>query len=565
MDAEVELDDEGNPVVKEMFDMNIPRVDVVSGPASGLRFIVLKAGQAQDPEAIAAVTKAEKSTADINDLPDSDFAYIEPGGTKDESGKTTPRSKRHFPIMDAAHTRNALARAPQSPFGDKAMSKIRAAAKKFGIDTVTKQQEVPSPVSKKNDQSKPAPVTKADGDLDPTEVLAEPEEAAAGDASEPGSPAWEAVDAATARKWTAILARAKGALQVMSDRENQEVAVGSDDGDAADNAFDLEDACCAIDYAISVLAPFAVDEQSEADTASEAMDGVSKAMKASSGMEGALGVLEALGPVRKAGRVLSAANEAAIRGAVESLQKVLASLPAAPEDVTKSKEAIVEPEKPVIKAKGDPMVAIYDANGNLLGAVDQEDITPLSAGTPVDADKDAEPAPDAGDGSDAATADDGTAAAAPADGSAAPAGAAAPPAAPAAAPAEQQPVAKAAFDIAELVQKAVTEALKEAEEGHQEVVKQLEGRVAHLEAQPAPGGPLLAGLATGGGKIPLRGHDGSDGIPPELLAVQKQLEAAQASGNQVEIDRLKRMLVFETLKTGYGMQAPPVIPSGLTR
>lgn len=74
------------------------------------------------------------TSAAINDLPDSDFAYIEPGGSKDSSGKTTPRSLRHFPIHDAAHVRNALARAQQSPFGEKAMPKIRAAAKKFGID-----------------------------------------------------------------------------------------------------------------------------------------------------------------------------------------------------------------------------------------------------------------------------------------------------------------------------------------------------------------------------------------------------------------------------------------------
>lgn len=73
------------------------------------------------------------STADQNDLPDSAFAYIEPGGSKDSEGKTTPRSLRHFPIHDAAHVRNALARASQSPFGDKAMPKIRAAASKFGI------------------------------------------------------------------------------------------------------------------------------------------------------------------------------------------------------------------------------------------------------------------------------------------------------------------------------------------------------------------------------------------------------------------------------------------------
>lgn len=74
------------------------------------------------------------SGADQNDLPDASFAYVEPGGTKDPSGKTVPRTLRHFPIHDAAHVRNALARAPQSPFGDKALPAIKAAAAKFGID-----------------------------------------------------------------------------------------------------------------------------------------------------------------------------------------------------------------------------------------------------------------------------------------------------------------------------------------------------------------------------------------------------------------------------------------------
>lgn len=76
---------------------------------------------------------AEMSSAAINDLPDSAFAHIEPGGQKDASGKTTPRSKRHFPVHDEAHTRNALSRAPQSPFGKPAMPKILAAARKFKI------------------------------------------------------------------------------------------------------------------------------------------------------------------------------------------------------------------------------------------------------------------------------------------------------------------------------------------------------------------------------------------------------------------------------------------------
>jgi HK97 family phage prohead protease len=83
---------------------------------------------------VTVTQRAEMTSASINDLPDSEFAYIEPGGTKDASGKTVPRSKRHFPVHDKAHVQNALSRAPQSPFGDKAMPKIKARAKKFGVD-----------------------------------------------------------------------------------------------------------------------------------------------------------------------------------------------------------------------------------------------------------------------------------------------------------------------------------------------------------------------------------------------------------------------------------------------
>jgi hypothetical protein len=76
---------------------------------------------------------AQLTSASINDLPDDAFAYIEPGGKKDSGGKTIPRSLRHFPVHDAAHARNALARMSQSPFGAKAKGKIMAAARKFGV------------------------------------------------------------------------------------------------------------------------------------------------------------------------------------------------------------------------------------------------------------------------------------------------------------------------------------------------------------------------------------------------------------------------------------------------
>ncbi len=59
------------------------------------------------------------STSYINDLPDSAFLLILPGGEKDEDGKTTPRELRKLPYkdkdgkVDLPHLRNAISRANQ--------------------------------------------------------------------------------------------------------------------------------------------------------------------------------------------------------------------------------------------------------------------------------------------------------------------------------------------------------------------------------------------------------------------------------------------------------------------
>lgn len=94
-----------------------------------------------DEDDEASGKRAVLGTKDRNDLPDSAFAYIEPGGKKDADGKTVPRSLRHFPIMDAAHVRNALSRiGAGAKFGDEAKAKVHAAAKKFKIDVPIDQR-----------------------------------------------------------------------------------------------------------------------------------------------------------------------------------------------------------------------------------------------------------------------------------------------------------------------------------------------------------------------------------------------------------------------------------------
>lgn len=132
------------PPLTELRDADISRVDAVKGAANGTRFLIAKAAAGEagivspaevreliaDPPAPTSdtylgeageVVKAELSTAARNDLPDSKFAYVDPEGVG------------HFPINDAAHVRNALARLSSSPYEAKARPAVEAAARRMGI------------------------------------------------------------------------------------------------------------------------------------------------------------------------------------------------------------------------------------------------------------------------------------------------------------------------------------------------------------------------------------------------------------------------------------------------
>ena len=97
------------------------------------------------------VKEAEWATKYVNDLPDSCFAVILPGGKKDEEGKTVPRSLRYFPYkdvngeIDLPHLRNALARLPQANIPEEARRKaeavLKAAAKKMKIGEYAEEIE----------------------------------------------------------------------------------------------------------------------------------------------------------------------------------------------------------------------------------------------------------------------------------------------------------------------------------------------------------------------------------------------------------------------------------------
>ncbi|MEM1564178.1 MAG: hypothetical protein QW161_05870 [Candidatus Bathyarchaeia archaeon] len=92
-----------------------------------------------------SVKEAEWDTAYINDLPDSAFAVISKGGTKDEHGKTVPRTLRHLPhhnadgSLDLPHLRNALARLSQTDLTPEERAEAKrhlcAHAKEAGIES----------------------------------------------------------------------------------------------------------------------------------------------------------------------------------------------------------------------------------------------------------------------------------------------------------------------------------------------------------------------------------------------------------------------------------------------
>jgi len=108
-------------------DILVEEVSFVDRAANRRRFLIVKrrGGAMTKADVLDGneTEKAEWSTAYVNDLPDSAFLYIESGGEKDDEGKTTPRSLRHFPVrdadgkLDADHLCNAISRIPQSTAG----------------------------------------------------------------------------------------------------------------------------------------------------------------------------------------------------------------------------------------------------------------------------------------------------------------------------------------------------------------------------------------------------------------------------------------------------------------
>jgi hypothetical protein len=469
---------EGTPMTElegdeftELVDGDFPRIDLVKAGANGLPFLIAK------------------SQADTN-------GGLLPG----ELVRGLLGSERG---PEAQHTKE----------GDVTISGSPAAVMKMIHEAA---QRASAPTEKGGDAVKDD-VTKAEGpDVEVADLVAE---APGGSTAEtvPGSPDWEQLDAETAQSVVSVLGRAQRAIEWLAEREATEAVTGADPDDA-DNAVSLSDLACQIECAIRGLAGFAATEVLEAEVDDEMGDVAKGALVALGGggltaVVEASGVIERFAPIAKAGRVLSSANEAAIRAASESLQKVLASLPAPITDdqpVAKEKESTVDepttpdvaPAEPVEKAKGDPQMAVFDESGKLVGTIDPADLSPIATPSSAAAD-DAASADDAP--ADAPAADDpaaAPAAAAPVDDAAVIPGTdtvAAP------APTEDDTVQKAAHSLAAGALAEVLAPLAEQlaqNAGLADVVKGLQERVEQLAKMPDDRkSPLLNG-SLGGGVMP---------------------------------------------------------------
>lgn len=367
----------------ELYDADVPRVDLVGKAANGTRFLLMKnSGPNSNPGIMPAAVIRDlidtdpqplvKDTITMTGSPAAIAAMIANAPVRQPVEKktfdTAERKKDaasgaampdgSYPIENKSQLEDAIRAVGRGKGSHDAIRRhIMSRAKSLGATS-----SIPDDWNSDGSIKKAAvDVPDSDEPLDTADSIADDTPQMDGDPDDPDSPAWEAVDAARACQAIDLTVALRRLVCAAQEREQLEAAVDADPDDA-NNALDLQDVLCAIDCILGVLAPFAVSEQAEADERQAEL---------------------AKGLIVKAGRVLSGVNEQRITAAHQALTDVLASLPAPTEEAPVEKETDptvpAQADEPVGKAKGDPQVAVYTADGKLVGVVDQSDISPIAA------------------------------------------------------------------------------------------------------------------------------------------------------------------------------------------
>ena len=356
--------------VHEIFDAEIPRVDAVDGPAHGRPFLILKAGDVDPLTVLARVLKAKYDADQQRRMlaaghamkgPDGNPAY--PIGDRDDLTAAIRAVGRGG--ADHAKIRRYIARRAAQ----------LGATDQIPDDWAADGSLITKAASMDDDLDELVPdggVIEASDVVEDAAGLVAPTHE--GDPDDPESAAWEAVDAARARAAVQMLTQLKGLVSDMEEREDTEVAVSGDLGDAR-SSIDLDQVLTALDCALGVLAKFAVDEQVEADDRAQEVAEQAAALGLTKAIEGAVD------QITKAGRVLSAANEASLRAAHASLTEVLGRVPTAPQ--TEEAPVAAVPAEPVAKA-ADTVTEDVEKAGTGVGAAPTVD--PAAEGMQVDGD-----------------------------------------------------------------------------------------------------------------------------------------------------------------------------------
>lgn len=588
--------DDGADVVKEIRDLQVPRVDAVENPAHGRPFLILKADDLDPEVELDRLAKAKYSASELRQMAKDGRAFRNPDGTPS------------YPIGDEADLDNAVHAVGRGGASHDAIRRfIMRRAKQLGAsgkipDNWQSDGSIQKAVEKAMDSADFHEGMEAleDGEADVSpDAAGTLDVTAEGDPDEVCTPAWEAYDAAMARAVTHKLVWIRNAVNGLQERESAEVAAGEGEDVAA--VMNLQDVLEAIDFAVGVVGKHAIDEQAEADAMTEEIEEQAEALgirKSADPLHDASQViLTETWKVQKAGRVLSASNEAALRAARTAIDEVLGRVPAPP---AQEEAAVTAPTEAVAKAAQDTEPVEKAEMPSPVGGDDQADHSvdgpgdptptegaPVNAEmpdgwTPGEVEKAGQPTPIGDEGTPPpepvekagglsvddlramlmklvkALPDDQVSAAFQAmaaeanpsadSGDAGDAGDDEPEAAPAAAPAAAaptEPVADA-MPAMDTVAKSrdwtfdqLTDALKAAVSPLQERIAKEQGtaaetftqqltaaldpimkRLESLEAQPAPGGPLLNGQVPGGGGPVLRGHASDGGYDAVIKAIE---------------------------------------------
>ena len=339
--------------VTELTDVQVPRVDAVDMPAHRMAWLLLKSADVDPLLTYERMWKAKYDAAQLRQMGKDGRAF------RSEDGSYS------YPIADTADLDNAIRAVGRGGAEHDAIRRYiaRRAKQLKATDKIPDTWASDGSITKAAGMDDDALDDLDGGIIEPSDVV---EDAAGlvapthqGDPDDVTSPAWEAVDAARARAAVQTLSWLKGLVQEMEEREDAEVAMTGDLGEAR-SSIDLAEALSGLDCALGILAKFAVDEQAEADDRAQEVADQAEA----------LGIVKAITTateaITKAGRVLSAANEQSLRAAHAALSEVLGRVPAPAEEA---------PVGDVTKAAGDAPAEDVEkgAVGNPDGGAPTED------------------------------------------------------------------------------------------------------------------------------------------------------------------------------------------------